>query len=76
MAFCGYKYKYRFNMSHSIQTEDLAAGEHFHTLEITLYIQGIGETFLMYEELEKKLVEFFPIPHTLKRFLLSPEYTR
>ncbi len=59
MAFCGYKYKYRFNMSHSIQTEDLAAGEHFHTLEITLYIQGIGETFLMYEELEKKLVEFF-----------------
>ena len=59
MAFCGYKYKYRFNMSHSIQTEDLAGGEHFHTLEITLYIQGIGETFLMYEELEKKLVEFF-----------------
>ena len=59
MAFCGYKYKYRFNMSHSIQTEDLRGGEHFHTLEITLYIQGIGETFLMYEELEKKLVEFF-----------------
>ena len=47
MAFCGYKYKYRFNMSHSIQTEDLRGGEHFHTLEITLYIQGIGETFLM-----------------------------
>lgn len=62
MAFCGYKYKYYLNMSHSINKENPRAGLHYHTLDITLYIQkqkDAGETFLLYEDLEREVEQYF-----------------
>lgn len=62
MSFCGYKYKYYLNMSHSINKENPRAGLHYHTLEITLYIQeqgSIGENFLLYEDLEREVERYF-----------------
>lgn len=62
MAFCGYKYKYYLNMSHSINEQNPRAGLHYHTLDITLYIQeqkNAGENFLLYEDLEREVEQYF-----------------
>lgn len=70
MAFYGYKNKYYLNMSHSINKENPRAGQHFHTLEITLYIQekntaepsenqNESDHFFLYDEMEKGIFRFF-----------------
>lgn len=62
MAFCGYKYKYHLNMSHSINTENPRVGLHYHTLEITLYIQEqqtAENTFVPYEHIEREVEQYF-----------------
>lgn len=62
MSFCGYKYKYYLNMAHSINKENPRAGLHYHTLEITLYIQeheAAGDNFLLYEDLEREVEKYF-----------------
>ena len=51
MKFEGYKYKFRLNVSHGLNSG--TTKDHHHTMEITLYIEDRKKDFESYEEIEK-----------------------
>lgn len=58
MSFNGYKYKFRLNVSHSINSTIENMNPHSHTLEVTLYMKQETKEFIGYEEVEKKVEEY------------------
>ncbi|GKX67917.1 6-pyruvoyl-tetrahydropterin synthase-related protein [Inconstantimicrobium mannanitabidum] len=58
MSVSAYKYKFRINVSHSINSSTETTKPHSHTLEIALLMKQETSEFIGYEELEKKVHQY------------------
>ena len=51
LKFEGYKYNFRLNVSHGLNSVNTK--EHHHTIEVTLYIENRKKNFESYADVEK-----------------------
>jgi len=73
LKFEGYKYKFRLNISHGLNSE--TTKEHHHTIEITLYIDDRKKDFESYTEVEK-MVDRYLIKYSGKYLNETPPFTK
>lgn len=57
MAFLGYKFSSKINISHSTTTASTISNEHFHSLDITLYLEKPNSDFASYDVIEDRIKE-------------------
>lgn len=58
MGFKGHKYKFTINSSHSLSSTNEKTNIHFHTFEITLFIEHRSENFMLYENVEEDIYKY------------------